>query len=312
MKRSDVNYLLVGIFVLAMGASVIAVLFKITGRDKDTESYVIVFDNVTNIQEGTTVAYGGFPIGYVDAIRPRREAGRTHYAVTVALRRGWQIPVDSRARIYTPGLLSDTLVEISEGNATTLLKPGERIAAEETVDFMAAFSEAALEIKRLSTDSIRPLIATLEDTITRLGSSMDTNMQAITQNSLALLESLEKNSQALATLLSESNAEHLSSVLENADQLTKELSNTAQELQRTGKEVNAFLRESGELVADNKQDIRATIIDMRSSMGVIAQNMQSIIYQLDTTSRNMNEFSRRLAENPGSLLGAKPMQDKAE
>ena len=180
------------------------------------------------------------------------------------------------------------------------------------MDFMAAFSEAALEIKRLSTDSIRPLIATLEDTITRLGSSMDTNMQAITQNSLALLESLEKNSQALATLLSESNAEHLSSVLENADQLTKELSNTAQELQRTGKEVNAFLRESGELVADNKQDIRATIIDMRSSMGVIAQNMQSIIYQLDTTSRNMNEFSRRLAENPGSLLGAKPMQDKAE
>jgi phospholipid/cholesterol/gamma-HCH transport system substrate-binding protein len=44
----------------------------------------------------------------------------------------------------------------------------------------------------------------------------------------------------------------------------------------------------------------------------VARNIDSVTYNLESTSRNFNEFSRQLRENPGVLIGGtKPAREDA-
>jgi len=100
MQRKNINYLAVGTLVIAMGISLMVVLFQLTGRSENTDTYYVVFNNITNIQDGSTVTYSGYPLGYVQSIEPQRTTGMTQYRLALALKQEWQIPIDSVARIY--------------------------------------------------------------------------------------------------------------------------------------------------------------------------------------------------------------------
>lgn len=320
-----------------MAVVLVIVLFQLTGQDENTEPYYALFNNVTNIQEGTTVTYGGFPVGYVDHIEPVRSSGKTQFNVVLALKEGWVIPSDSQAKIYTPGMLSDTTIEIEEGQLLTLLKPGESIVTRESPELMALLGDVAGEIKTLSVERVQPLIQAMEEITTRLGSNMnesiqeisketlvllsrldeigsnmDDNVKQVSKGTVTLLAGLEKNSQQLSNLMNKSNAQHLSNMLENTDRLTRELSVTVGDLGEAGKALSDLMKESNEIVSDNKYDIRASVKETKNTLQTISRSIASIVFQLDNTSRNMNEFSRRIKENPSSLIQSRPLQDNAE
>ena len=312
MNKNNVNYLLVGVFVIAMATVLVVVLFQLTGRGNDTDPYFALFNKVTNIQEGSTVTYSGYPVGYVDHIEPVRSSGKTQYNVELAIKKNWKIPTDSVAKIFTPGMLADTIIEIQEGRLATMIHPGKSIATEETLEFTQLMGDAASEIKQLSANKIQPLIQTMQDAIIHLGTSMDDNLKQVSEKTLILLERLDKNSQALSKLASHDNAQLLTSVLENADQLTREFATTVKGLGEVGKKLDNLLNEGDQIVTGNKKDIRTSIVEVRDTMQTISGNIESIVYQMDNTSRNMSEFSRRIKENPSSLLQGRPLEDHSE
>lgn len=342
MNRNKINYFFVGVLVISMAVVLVVVLFELTGRDENTDPYYAVFNNVTNIQVGSTVTFGGFPVGYVKDIQPLREAtdggvNKTRFRLLLALKKGWHIPVDSEAKIYTPGMLADTLVEIEEGRKGAILHPGETIATREEPEIMALLGDVAGEIKALTSDSVQPLIQATHELLTSIGGNVDQNIQQISQETLVLLarlnevgasmeqninqvsrgtttllSGLENNSQQLSGFINDANAQHISNMLENADHMTRELSVTVKDLGEAGKNLNQLLRESNALVQDNKHDIRVTVAETRNTLQTISDNIESIVFQLDNTGRNMNEFSRRIKESPSSLIQARPLQDNAE
>ena len=124
MKRDNVNYLLVGSFVLFMALVLLYALYRITGHSAKGDTYFTHFSNVAGIKEGSIVTYEGYEVGNVALVEPEERELRTSFRITLNLRKPLKIPVDSLALIATPGLLSAPLVEIKEGKSRDMLAAG--------------------------------------------------------------------------------------------------------------------------------------------------------------------------------------------
>ena len=166
MKRDNVNYLLVGSFVLLMAAVLLYALYRITGHSAKGDTYYTHFANVAGIKEGTVVTYEGYEVGNVAQIEPVAREARTTYRITLNLRQPVRIPADSYAMIATPGLLSAPLVEIKEGSARDLIAAGGDIAGSSAANLMESVSALAVELGKMTETSIKPLLAQLNQNVT--------------------------------------------------------------------------------------------------------------------------------------------------
>ena len=63
MKSNKVNYVVVGVFVLAMLVGAIAAIALLSGRTGPTETYFTSYGDVSGIKFGTKVLYMGYPVG---------------------------------------------------------------------------------------------------------------------------------------------------------------------------------------------------------------------------------------------------------
>ena len=70
MKTGKFSYVVVGCFVLAAIAGMVAAVALLTGRTGATDDYHIVYNNVAGAEFGTRVVFEGFPIGQVEKITP--------------------------------------------------------------------------------------------------------------------------------------------------------------------------------------------------------------------------------------------------
>lgn len=312
MKRDNVNYLLVGLFTLAMFGVLLAVLFRITGRDVTAETYYALFTQVPGVRSGTTVTYGGFRIGQVSGITPQRDAARTQYRLTLAIRSDWQIPADSIAYVIAPGLLADKVVDIEEGSSTQLLAPGATLNGAESQDIFATMNRVALEMEDLSRHGIRPLLSNLNNHMDRLAIDVGEQLGRVTTQVEQLLGSLNQSASELNQLMSPANRRRVSSLLEQSEQITRNLAQLAGEFQGAGQQLETLLKESRALVSENRADVRTAVESLRDALGRVSQNMDSIVHNLETTSRNFSEFSREIRHNPGRLLGGEAPVDRAE
>lgn len=309
MKQDNVNYLVVGIFVLSMLTLLLVVLFRITGNSAETDPYFVDYTNITGIDKGSPVTYGGYQIGQVDDILPRNVGGKTQYRLELGLKTGWKIPSDSIARIISPGLLSDELIDIAEGKSPTYVKPNGVIQGQDSINMMATLNTVAYEIKDLSDNSIKPLINNLSRHVDAIGSGLNTSIPTVTASINRLLDNLNSSANELAELLNEQNQQHLAHAFENADIISQNLSTLAEGFNNTHTQLERLLDNSNQILTNNSADIRQSVLDLRNSLEIISDNINAIIYNLEGTSRNFNEFSRQIRDNPAVLLNGKAPRD---
>jgi phospholipid/cholesterol/gamma-HCH transport system substrate-binding protein len=220
------------------------------------------------------------------------------------------------ARVASPGLLSDKVIDLVEGADAQTLAPLSVIQGQESADLFAAVDEVAFEIKDLSANSIRPMLQkfsasvdAISQRIDNIGGELDKGIPTIIDNADRFLVELNRNVDRLSEILNSSNEQHLANTLSNMDNVSKNLVVLTGRLDTTIGEFESLTKNSNSVVENNHQDIRQSVVDLRKSLNAISQNIDSIIYNLDTTSRNFNEFSRQLRMNPGVLLGGSPPED---
>jgi phospholipid/cholesterol/gamma-HCH transport system substrate-binding protein len=310
---------MVGALVIAMFAILFIVLIRVTGQNVDTESYSVVYGDVAGIAEGTSVTFGGFAIGQVTAIQPVRLEGKTLFKLTLAIDEQWKLPVDSVARIASPGILSDKTIDIVEGDSEEMLQTNAEIRGQGSADLFAAVDEVAFEIKDLSENSIRPMlekfslsVETVSNRIDNIGGELDKGVPELLVSANRFMTELNTNVDRISAVLNESNQKKLTSSISNIDSLTQNLVNLSQRLDGTITEFDKLIVSYGSLVDNNDEDIRKAVLDLRKSLNAVSENIDSIVYNLDTTSRNVSEFSRQIRNNPGVLLGGSPPKDIGE
>lgn len=304
MKRETVNYTLVGLFVLAALAALIATLFAITGRGGSSTSYLVRYDNVTGLTYGAPVFFEGYRIGQVDGITPDHTGtgqGVT-YVVDLAVQEGWPIPADSVARLASSGLLADVSIAIKEGKSPTVLEPGAYLKGEEATDVFAALNELAGEVTVLTRERIRPLVELLSTRVDSITHSIDEKTPALLDEAQALMQKLGRASESLDQLLGPENRENVAATLEN-------IRNVSAELEGTQERLDAMLTDVQAIAAENRPTIRDAVLNLSQITAAISRRIDAIAHNLESSSRNLDEFSREIRKSPNRLLFTPPADD---
>ncbi|HOE41660.1 MAG TPA: MlaD family protein [Rhodoferax sp.] len=289
MKRDNVNYLLVGSFVLLMAAVLLYALYRITGHRAKGDIYFTHFPNVTGIKQGTVVTYEGFEVGNVAEVDPVLRNQHTAYRVTLNMRRPVRIPVDSRAVIATPGMLSAPLVEIKEGNDQHILAAGGDIPGSSNPSMMESIGTLAADLGRLTETSIKPLLAQLNQ-----------NMTPAMADMRSTLERINRSAGSINALFSEDNVRHWNRMLANGDGASVNVLKLSTDLLGVRTEVEGLVKDSRGIVNSSGNNLKDSL-----------RRIDAALYQLEATGRNLNEFSRHLRHNPGALIQSRPPTDAA-
>ena len=326
MRRENINYLVVGTFVLLMAAGLMVVLYQITGRTGPTDTYSVFYKNVAGIKYGTPVLYEGYQIGQVEQVVPEHRGDKTVYRVEMSVQQGWKIPSNSVASVVASGLLSAVSIDIHEGNSHTLLKPGAEIAGRENVSVFAALNDVAADFRDLSKNSIQPVLKNFNQRLNELSNQIndltkssirpliDSMRRRVDDPKLfhdldQLVDRLNDSAGRLQKVLDERNRKHVAGFLNNVDAAASNLNNLVVRMDGTRVQMEKLLDKLNGLVASNKPGLDESVEDLRKTLRVIAQHIDSVTYNLEGSSRNMYEFTRQIRENPGLLLGSSPQKD---
>ena len=328
MKRENINYIVVGSFVVVMLVAFFVVMYQVTGRTGPTEQYFVMYSNVTGVKYGTPVLYEGYQVGQVEEVQPVRESGKTKYKLSLAVQEGWQIPSDSIASMVASGLLSAITIDIKEGESKSFLQPGGYIEGREAANIFSAVNDVAEEIQDLSRESIKPLVANLNTQVNELSAEfksltsesirpMIDNLNAkLNQDILSdmsdLIQKLNQAADRILYSLNDKNQKNLDEFLANMEAASSTLNEVIFRIEDTRAAMNQVLLNVDGVITDNQESLKASMTDMQKSLNIISQNISSIVYHMEGSSRNMHELSRQLRENPSLILKSSSQTDSEE
>lgn len=295
MKRDNINYLAVGSFVLAMGCVLLYGLYRVTGQSGKGDEYLTYFGNVAGIKVGSVVTFEGYEVGNVAAIEPVAHEGRTRYRVALNLRKPVRVPADSRAMIAAPGLLSAPLVEIKEGGAKEMLAVGGEIRGVTGANLMDSVATLAAQLSEITETGVKPMLAQISKRVDSLGSSMEKNLPPAMDDLRSTMARLNTTATRVETLFSDGNRKRWENLLGNADEASASALKLSRELHSVTKEVNDLVRDSRSIVNGSGRELEASL-----------RRADSVLYQLESAGRHLNEFSRQVRENPSSLINSRP------
>jgi len=305
MKQDNINYFYVGSFVLTMLTVLIVSLIQITGRTEKTVDYYAYYHAITGIKNGTTITFGGYNIGYVSKVTPVNTIDKgTKFKVKLSIRHDWNIPSDSYASIVQPNLLSENQIEISEGKSTTPLKVGETIVSKDAISLSKVFGDLSADIK--------PLLNNLNSGLVIVSNDLTNKFPKITENLNNLLQSLHKNSEQLSILTNKARTDKMLNIINNTDDMSKNLLQISKRFVQTERKLSELIDTSHDLIIDNKQELKASIMGLTNTLTTLSENANTIIHNIDAASRNVNEFTRQIKNNPAIILSGKPPEDTAE
>ena len=92
MKHERVNYLMVGSLVIGMFILLLVVVLRLSGQNVETETYYVIYSDISGVKEGTAVTFGGYTIGQVKTIVPVRNNGKTQFKLMLVVNKDWNLP----------------------------------------------------------------------------------------------------------------------------------------------------------------------------------------------------------------------------
>lgn len=311
MKRESVNYFAVGLFVLIGLGALLATFYRLSGASGNTDQYFTHYRNVAGVTAGTQVTYEGYAIGHIAAIEPQRDASGVRYRVALNLQKGWSIPEDSSASVYADGLLADTVINIREGQSKRYLQPGDEIIGRPTVDLFAALGAVAGEFGDLTESSIKPLMETLQQTIVSIGSDIETQLPEILARVNSMTGKLDRSASHVAAIMDAQTESQARRILDNTDKAAEAFAYLSNNLLSVQSDVTHLITELDGLVSESRPDIQKSLLDLRDTLEQVSSSSGDILMNLDNASRNVNEFTRQIRQNPTTLINSRAPTDKA-
>ncbi len=323
MRSSKINYLAVGVFVIAMIAGLVVSVALLTGRTGPTDAYYAVYTNVTGVKFGTQVVYEGYPIGQVETVTPQENRGRMEFRVDFSVTQGWRIPDDSEVEISAPGLLAAKTLSIHAGASADSLKPGDQVNSRETTNVFGAVTSLADELAELIEKEAKPLLKNVNAAVSDINRLLIGEGDLLIKDVSKLIQSLSERvpqvadeigvfssnmseaSVEIRKLVSPANRKQIEAVIGDMEQAVTKFDAVLISM-------NGILADFDRLVFDPESDVETIIKEARYVVESVSRHIDSINQNMEGAARNMNEFSRQIRANPGLLLGGTPQKDQAQ
>ncbi len=294
--EEKINYTVVGIFVLVLGAALIGgVLWLSSGKSYRTvyDTYLTYMkESVSGLNLNAPVRYRGVEVGRVMKITLAPD-NVEQVQLTLGIEHGTPVKADTIALLQSHGLTGLTFIELTGGSrdAPELKKqPGEAYPVIKT----------GLSLMTRLDTSVTAVLANLNLTSENLNSLLNEENRRAIKHTLADIEIL---SRTLATRQSSIDAglSDAALTLKNTAEFSRELPQLAARIQHS---TEAFDRMSNELNQASKST-KMTMDSTRQFTTETLPEINQLVVELRDLTASLRRVSEGLEQNPAALLHGK-------
>lgn len=296
----------IGIYALLIFLGAWAGIRFMSGADifGRSNEYFAYYEDASGLQTASAVVIRGVKVGQVTSvvISPQDPS---KVQVAMAISKDYTLPVDSKAKIFSAGLMGGQAVEIILGTSAQSLEKGATIESEVEVGMFDAISSQFGDIKDKLVVMVDNLNATLVS-VNNIVNENNANIAASIKHLKDLLAQLE-NSQIVANLDSftgtlKDNGQKIDGIVSNVGNITATL------------EEQQFAQK----LAQSVESLNALLVKFNQSEGTVGSllNDKQLYANLAQASENLSLLLGDLKQNPKryvhfSLFGSKE-ESKAE
>ncbi|HUK04559.1 MAG TPA: MlaD family protein [Burkholderiales bacterium] len=307
--ESKVNFALVGGFVLALGAALIAGVLWLSSERSYRAAYdnylVYLTESVSGLSPDAAVRYRGVKVGQVRRIElPPGDPERVR--LTLEVESGTPVKQDTVAILITQGLTGISNVELTGGSRDSPAlapTPGERYPVIRSAPSLMLRLESA--------------VGKALDNLNR--SSEGVNALLDDGNRAALRETLANLQLVSRTLAERSKAigagvDDAARAAQNTVRLTEQLSRLAERVQRSADGFDRMTGEGARAGASAASAIDDTHAELKAFAEETLPEARALLAELRTLTASLKRFSEQLERDPSVLLRgrAPPRRGPAE
>ena len=291
----------VGLFALAVLLVGWGVARMLKGAEifSNNYTYYAYYTQVGGIQPASHVMISGVKVGSVLDVKLNEDPSKG-VELTLSVDKQYRIPTDSKAEIFSDGLMGGKAVKIIYGSSSEFTPNKGTIQSKESVDLMDMASteltsllekvKGIMDNLTVTLDGINGLMAQNTETITHIM----TNVDGVTGNVNSMLAKEKQHlEQAFASL-----SEFSKALGENSDEVDAIIDNMSA---FSGKLAESNLVTEIEGVVNNLNGVLTAVKDENGSVGKLLNDAQ-LYDNLASASNNLSVLLEDLKANPSRYV----------
>ena len=271
----------------------------VLGRSRN---YTAHYESVNGLQDAAAVVISGVKVGQVTGVEVNLEKGGVD--VVLSISSDFNIPTDSKAMMFSAGLMGGKSIEIKMGESKEYLKSGDAIETGVTLDMFDTLANELGDIK----ERVATLLDNLNQTISGVDSLIDDNSKNLTKTIASL--------NAVMADLKRSN------IIGNIDGFCATLNQNGAKLDSIITDINSVTKalneqESGKKLAEAINEVNTLLAKVNSGSGSIGNLVsdEKLYKELAQASQNLSLLLADLKENPKryinvTVFGKKSYEEK--
>jgi phospholipid/cholesterol/gamma-HCH transport system substrate-binding protein len=309
--KKEVKVGLFAIAVLLVGWGV-ARMLKGAEIFSNSYTYYAYYTQVGGIQPASHVMISGVKVGSVVDVKLNEDPSKG-VELTLSINKQYRIPTDSKAEIFSDGLMGGKAVKILYGSSSEFTPNKGTIQSKESVDLM---DMASTELTGLL-EKVKGIMDNLAVTLNGINGLMAQNTETIT-HIMSNVDGLTGNVNSMLA----NEKQHLEQAFASLSEFSKALGDNASEVDAIIDNMSAFsgkLAESNlvteiEGVVNNLNEVLASVNDKNGSIGKMLSDAE-LYDNLTSASNNLSVLLEDLKENPSryvqvSVFGGKNPEHK--
>lgn len=308
MKR-EIKVGLFAVIVLVIGWGVIRYL-KGTDVFSSYNVYYAYYDNVGGIQPASAVMIHGVKVGSVLEVTLNEDPTKG-VEVTLSVEKRYAVPTDSKAKIFSDGLMGGKAVEIVYGSAAEMIPNKGTIQTEVSVDLM--------EMASSEMEGIIAKVTLIMDEMAQTLESVNNLMVANTDNITDIVKNVDGVTGSINDMLAKEK-QHLEEAMESLSRFSKSLGDNTEQIDGIIGNLNTFSTQLTEAdivseISTTVEQLNKVLVSVNNGDGSVGKLLDDaeLYDNLTQASNNLSALLADLQANPHryiniSVFGDNPMK----
>ncbi len=299
------NYPVVGLFVLVLGAALIAVLLWLSSGgawQKKYDLYLAIEDeSVAGLNLNAPVKYSGVDVGKVQEIaldpgNPKR------VNLLFAIERGTPIKEDTEAVLKTQGLTGIAYVELSGGTADS---PLLRAAAGGGYPVIRTKPSLSARLENVLTS----VLAKLDSTSSNINAVLSDANRAAFTSALADIATVARTIAARKDTI-DAGISNAGRTLENGSRATAQIGPVIERIGRSADAIEKMGKEVARTSAGAGKTVNSIGADVKRFTAETLPELERLLGELSVLTTSLRRLSEQTERDPrGLLFGRKPVAE---